>query len=67
MVVSLSDAHLVLVMTAAKPLPPDKRSVLLERVAANLDQLGYRRVVDADVERAIAASLAGLVEHAPAA
>jgi hypothetical protein len=39
--VSLNDAQLALVMTAARPLPPDKRSVLLERIAGHLGQLGF--------------------------
>src|SRR5258706_12793758 len=67
MVLALSDAQLRLVQMAAGPLPPDKRSVLLERVAAQLGQLGYRRVKDGDVERAVMVSLRGLLQHAPAA
>jgi hypothetical protein len=67
MPIALSDAQLRLVQTAAGPLSPDKRSVLLERVAAQLGQLGYRRVRDSDVERAVMVSLRGLLQHAPAA
>jgi hypothetical protein len=66
MPIALSDAQLRLVRTAAGPLPPDKRSVLLGRVAAHLGQLGYRRVRDVDVESAVLKSLKGLL-HEPAA
>jgi hypothetical protein len=54
-------------MVAAKPLPPDKRSVLLERTAAHLQQLGYLRVSDDDVERAVKVAVRGLLHAAPAA
>jgi hypothetical protein len=53
-------------MTAAGPLPVDKRSAFLERVAAHLGRLGYSRVKDSDVESAVRKSLKGLL-HAPAA
>jgi hypothetical protein len=66
MPIALSDCQLRLVMTAGKPLSPDKRGALLQRIAGHLEQLGYRRVQDADVERAITMALQGLV-HAPAA
>jgi hypothetical protein len=59
-------AQLRVVMTAAQPLTPDKRAVLLQRVAGQLGSLGSRRVGDADVERAVMVSLRGLL-HAPAA
>jgi hypothetical protein len=59
-------AQLRVVMTAAQPLPVEKRSAFLERVAAHLGQLGGRRVADSDVERAVTAALKNLV-HAPAA
>jgi hypothetical protein len=59
-------AQLRVVMTAAQPLPADKRAAFLERVTAHLGQLGYRRVRDSDVERAVMVSLKGLL-HAPAA
>jgi hypothetical protein len=65
--IALTDAQLRLVRTAATSLPIGKRSVFLERVAAHLRQVGYRRVKDADVERAVMVSLRGLLQHAPAA
>jgi hypothetical protein len=40
MALALTDAQLRLVMTAAQPLPHDKRSAFLERVAAHLGALG---------------------------
>jgi hypothetical protein len=62
--VSLSDSQLRLVMTAAQPLPLDKRDAFLQRLAGQLGQV--RRPKDADIERAVMASLKGLL-HAPAA
>jgi hypothetical protein len=35
-VIALSDRQLAIVMEAAKPLPPEKRSIYLERVDAML-------------------------------
>jgi hypothetical protein len=61
---ALSDSQLATVMAAATGLPPDKRSVFLERIAAQLGQI--RRPSDADVERAARAALKGLLQ-APAA
>jgi hypothetical protein len=63
---SLTDAQLRLVMTAARPLPHDKRDVFLQRLTACLGQVGYRRVGDADVESAVLKSLKGLL-HEPVA
>jgi hypothetical protein len=40
--IALTDQRLDMVMAAATPLPPEKRAVLLERVAAHL-QLYARR------------------------
>jgi hypothetical protein len=40
--------------------------VYLQRLAAILGQLGYRRVQDVDVERAVKSALKGLLQ-APAA
>jgi hypothetical protein len=54
-----------MVMTAATPLPPEKRAVLLERVAAHLQLYGRRAgrgFGDADVGLAISAALHGLVQ-----
>jgi hypothetical protein len=51
--VSLSSHQLGLIMQAATGLPPDKRSVLLERVAARLALCGRFNDADADVEARI--------------
>jgi hypothetical protein len=53
-----------LVMVAAGPLPPEKRTLLLERIAAKLNH-GPAFFSDGDVEAAITAALSGLV-HEPA-
>jgi len=60
----LSDSQLRLVMVAAGPLPPEKRTLLLERIAAKLNH-GPAFFSDGDVEAAITAALSGLV-HEPA-
>ena len=62
-VFAVSDAQLQLVMTAAGPLPAEKRSVFLERVAARL-QLRGPRFTDADLGAAIQAALTGLIQSA---
>jgi hypothetical protein len=59
---ALSDAQLHLVMAAAQPLPLEKRTVLLERVAGHLRIIAARHLSDAEVERAIRAALSGLVQ-----
>jgi hypothetical protein len=51
---------------AGGPLPPEKQSAFLERVAGHLRLVGYDRVSDTDVERAVQVALRGLL-HAPAA
>jgi hypothetical protein len=51
---------------AATPLPADKRSVLLERIAGRLNLLGLTRPTDRDVLIAVRAALRGL-SQAPAA
>jgi hypothetical protein len=56
----LSDSQLEQLMAAAKPLDPDKRTLLLERVAARLRCNGTIQPTDRDVEAALAASLRGL-------
>ena len=64
MPLALTDNGLKLVMVAARGLPPEKRSVFLERLAAQLARI--RRPGDADVERAAHTALRGLM-HAPTA
>ena len=53
---ALNDAQLALVMTAAGPLPAEKRSLFLERVAARL-RLRGPHFTDADLGAAIQAAL----------
>jgi hypothetical protein len=57
--IALTDKQFETVMTAASPLAPEKRSILLERVASHLCLYGRRRsrrFDDADVEIAVAAA-----------
>jgi hypothetical protein len=63
--ISLSDRQLTVVMDAARVLPPEKRSVFLERVAAYL-QIQCGRFGDHDVANAAQLALRGLL-HQPAA
>jgi hypothetical protein len=62
--VALSDDALRMVMLAARPVEPEKRSLLLERIAARLDLNGA--FTDNDVEASIGSGLAGLI-YEPAA
>jgi hypothetical protein len=62
---ALSDSQLQIVMAAAGGLSPEKRSVLLERIAARLRLYGAN-AVDADFERVVQSALSGLI-HNPAA
>jgi hypothetical protein len=55
--VRLTDGQLALVMTAAGPL---------QRIAGQLRVIGYTRVQDADVERAIKRAIVGLLHGAAA-
>jgi hypothetical protein len=48
---ALNDNQLRIIMTAAGPLAPEKRAVLMERLAARLQMV--RRPNDADLDRAI--------------
>jgi hypothetical protein len=48
------------VMTAAADLPVEKRSVFLDRVAAQLQRRG-RRFTAADLEKAVRVALTGLI------
>jgi len=60
---ALSDDQLALVMTAAGGLEVEKRSVLLERVAARL-RLRGPHFTDADLDRAMRSALQGLIHSA---
>jgi hypothetical protein len=60
---ALTDKQLRLVMVAATPLPPEKRSIFLERVAARL-RLHGPRFTDADLGAAIQVALTGLIQSA---
>jgi hypothetical protein len=62
--VGLSDSQLRMVMVVARPLEPEKRSVLLQRIAARLD-LNGPVFTDRDLDQAITSALAGLI-HEPA-
>jgi hypothetical protein len=64
MPLALRDNQLRTVMAAAASLPPEKRSVFLQRVAAQLGRI--RRPGDEDVEHAARVALRGLMQ-APAA
>jgi hypothetical protein len=68
--IALSDSQLARVMTAAVPLSPEKRSVLLERIAAHLKLHGHRGCGrcygDADIEAALASGLQGLAHKSAA-
>ena len=60
---ALTDTQLEIVMVAAGPLPAEKRSVFLERIAARL-RLRGPRFTDADLDAAIQAALTGLIRSA---
>jgi hypothetical protein len=62
----LTGTQLHLVMTAAAPIPPEKRSIFLERVAGHLWRIGYQRVRDDDVGRAVKSALRGLLHESAA-
>lgn len=65
--IALTDKQLTTVMTAAAALSPEKRTLLLERVAAHLQlhgRRGGRDFSDVDVELALHAALQGLVQSA---
>jgi hypothetical protein len=68
MPLALSDHQLELVMTAASPLPPEKRIVLVERIVAALYVRAgvFRKPTDAELEHATRVALRGLIQ-APAA
>jgi hypothetical protein len=65
--IALTDQQLEIVMAAATPLPPEKRALLLERLAAHLQlygRRGGRGFGDVDVGLALSAALRGLVQSA---
>ena len=64
--IALNDAQLKIVMAAASPVPPEKRSQFLERIAAMLTLRGRGHFTDADVNAAAKLALRGLVQE-PAA
>ena len=59
---ALNDDQLAVVMTAASGLPVEKRTILLERVAARLRLLS--RFSDADLDDAVRLALLGLHQSA---
>jgi hypothetical protein len=61
---ALSDGQLAVVMTAARGLPVEKRSVFLERVAARLQLLGS--FTDRDFDNAVRLALRGLIQESAA-
>jgi hypothetical protein len=67
--IALTDHQLDMVMTAATPLPPEKRTILLERVAPHLQLRGRRAgrgFGDVDVGLAVSVALRGLVQESAA-
>jgi hypothetical protein len=63
--VSLSSRQLAIVMTAARPLPPERRDIFLQRVGAMLKLKG--RFSDADVADVAELALSGLLQTTDAA
>ena len=61
---SLSDPQLAAVMVAASALPPEKRSLFLQRVAARLALCGNFN--DADLDTAVHLALKGLIQESAA-
>jgi hypothetical protein len=63
---ALSDDQLAIVMTAAGVLPPEKRNVFLERIAARLNLRDPRLPIsDTDLSKAIRSALTGLAPAPP--
>jgi hypothetical protein len=63
-VLALSDDQLTVVMTAARGLPVEKRSVFLERVAARLELVGS--FTNRDFDDAVRLALRGLIQESAA-
>ena len=64
--IALSDQQLQTVMLAAGAVPPEKRGVYLQRIAATL-QIRCGRYTDHDVAVATQSALRGLVHDEPTA
>jgi hypothetical protein len=62
--ISLNDAQLKIVMQAASGLPPEKRTLLLERIGASPSLRLHRRFSDTDLADVVQQALRGLV-HEP--
>jgi hypothetical protein len=62
---SLNDRQLEVLMTAARPLPVEKRAVFLERIAARLQLLDFR-FTQSEFDDAVRVSLRGLIHPAKA-
>jgi hypothetical protein len=59
---ALTDHQLQLVLAACQPLAPEKRIVLMERIAAALRIQGIRRPANVDIERPLSKGLHGLMQ-----
>jgi hypothetical protein len=64
---ALSDAQLQTLMTFAADIPPEKRSLFLERVGAMLVLRGRGHFNDADVQDVASLALCGLTQRTDAA
>ena len=64
--IGLTDTQLGTVMDAARTLPPEKRDLYLQRIAAMLTMRGRGHFGDHDVQEVTALALCGLV-HTDAA
>jgi hypothetical protein len=63
----LTDKQARIVRAAAASVPPEKRDVFLQRIAALLVMRGGRRFNDHDVAQAAQLAIAGLVQTPSAA
>lgn len=62
--IGLTDRQLGLLMEAAKPLPPEKRALFLERVGAMLrNRIAGRRLDDDDLIDVTALARRGLMQN----
>jgi hypothetical protein len=67
MPLGLSDSQLQILMTFAAEIPPEKRSLFLQRVGAMLVLRGRGRFTDADVQDVASLALCGLTQRTDAA